>query len=104
MNYNTVSTSDFYWQTYIKNPLKHTNRYFSTYQGLYKIVEIKLHRHFSYVEMKKVKPDGELTGSMIYLSSVGNNWEETNKRLAARIDSHINQTENYMINLGEISC
>lgn len=91
------------WNTYIKNPLKRTNRFFTTYESLYKIVAIKLCRHFSYVEIAQVKRDGSL-GNPIYLSIVGSNWEDTNKRLATKIGAYIANNSSAWIDLGAISC
>ena len=91
------------WNTYIKNPLKRTNRFFTTYESLYKIVAIKLCRHFSYVEIAQVKRDGSLGGT-IYLSIVGSNWEDTNKRLATKIANYIANTSSSWVDLSAISC
>lgn len=91
------------WNTYIKNPIKRTNRYFTTYQSLYKIVAIKLCRHFSYVEIAQVKRDGTLE-KPIYLSIVGSNWEDTNKRLASKIASYIGNKSSAWVDLSHISC
>lgn len=91
------------WDTYIKNPMKRTNGYFSTYKCLYKIVNIKLCRHFSFVEISPVKRNGTLE-KPIYLACVGNTWEDTNKRLANKIMNYITAESSEWIDLGQLSC
>ena len=106
MNFNdqlSVFHENANWNTYIKNPLKRTNRFFTTYQSLYKIIAIKLCRHFSYVEIAQVNRDGSFSRP-IYLSIVGSNWEDTNKRLANKIASYIANTSNAWVDLSGISC
>ena len=90
------------WNNYLKNPLKRTNGYLTTYKSLFKIVNLKLCRHFSYVELAKVKRDGSLS-NLIYLSAVGSSWESTNKKLAERIQNYVQQTGAEWIDLSAIS-
>lgn len=98
---NTLS--NIAWNNYIKNPLRRTNGYLTTYKSLFKIVNLKLCRHFSYVELARVKRDGSLS-NLIYLSAVGSSWENTNKKLAERIQNYVQQTGSEWIDLGAISC
>lgn len=100
---NTLIENKHDWETYIKNPLRRTNGYITTYKALYKIIGIKICRHFSYIELAKVKRDGSL-GPMTYLASIGSNWEDTNKRLATKIKNHLYDRDNNWVNWGEVSC
>lgn len=89
------------WDSYIRDPLKKTNGYLTTYKSLYKIQTLKLCRHFSYTEIARVKRDGNLCAS-IYLASVGKDWEDTNKNLAVRIRDYVNEKGTHWVDLGAI--
>jgi hypothetical protein len=91
------------WERFIKSPIKNDNSYITCFDGTYKIVEIKLHRHFSYVNISRVKSDGTLTNP-IYLSIVGSSWKDTNHRLAVKIGDYVNKSQNIWLDLGSISC
>lgn len=91
------------WDSYIRDPLKRTNGYLTTYKSLYKIQTLKLCRHFSYTEIARVKRDGNLCAP-IYLASVGKDWEDTNKNLAVRIRDYVNEKGAHWVDLGAISC
>ena len=91
------------WDYYIKDPLKKTNGYLTTYKSLYKITSLKLCRHFSYTEIARVKRDGNLE-NVIYLASTGKDWEETNKNLAIKIRDYLNDKGSHWLDLGAISC
>lgn len=91
------------WHQYIKNPIKNYNGYITTVSGLYKIVTIRLGRHFSYLEISRVGSKGNLDFP-IYLSVVGSDWKDTSYRLAARLKDYLNDNEGSWVNLGEISC
>jgi hypothetical protein len=93
----------FYWESLIKIPIKQYNGYITVARGTFKIVEIKLGRHFSYVEISRVASNSELE-KPIYLSIVGNSWEDTCSRLAVKVMDHVSGSSKIWVNLGEISC
>lgn len=78
----------FSWNKYIKNPIKNTNGYLTTYKALYKFVALELHRNFSYAELSKVNRDGSLCDP-VYISAVGSSWTDTTTELCRQISKHV---------------
>lgn len=94
----------FYWETLIKVPLKQYNGYITMARGTFKIVGIRLGRHFSYVEISRVTwKDAELE-KPIYLSVVGSDWEDTCARLSVKVMDYVSGSDKIWVDLGAISC
>lgn len=88
----------FYWHSYIKSPLQARNGYIAHGKGVYKIVDYKLGRHFSYVNIARVKASGELCAP-IYLAIVGESWADTAAKLGMKIHNYVNEEHNIWADL-----
>lgn len=92
----------FYWETYIKSPIQLHNGYIAHGKGVYKIVDYRLGRHFSYINISRLKNNGDLNPP-IYLAMVGTSWEDTNIKLAVKIFNYVRGQHDVWIDLNAIS-
>ena len=83
-----VKNPNLQWRRFIKYPLQKWSGYITEPKGVYKIMEIRLGRHFSYVNMCKVNKDTTL-GRTVYITGIGNSWEDTITRLTTNIGSYV---------------
>lgn len=84
------------WRRFIKYPIQKWNGYITESKGVYKIVEIRLARHFSYVNICKVDKDGNL-GRPVYITGVGTDWRDTITRLTTNMSGFITRDIDYWV-------
>ena len=93
-----TNKNKFYWHTYIKTPLRRGDRYIAHGKGVYKIVDCRLGRHFSYVNIARVRTSGDLCAP-VYLAIVGQNWADTVGKLGVKIHNYVKEMHDIWVDL-----